>query len=318
MGRKLGKALFNNKEIRIEEASEDMRGSLKCNECNVELTYVKGYNKEINEKTYYVPPYFRVKNKDNEHLLECKYNTEGYLKIVAKESSDKILEDLGEGKFNFRLHLISDSIKEIEKIGIKEKKSDEDDFEEKSKEKEYKKKEDKLDSYLSTMRKIIELRNALEENKDISSKVTLEFYNKNLKKKQKISWNNFYYEINEYIDCYSYVKNKRPQHPICISGKIKSIDEPKPNYDFYSIKLESPKAIKDDNVYKIPSIEIKVENKKLNDTIDNQEGKDILIYCNFWALEPKEWKDKKYCYFNIKGNLVHKNQIVIFQENNID
>ncbi len=318
MGRKLRKALFGNKEIKIEEASEDMRGNLKCHICDVELTYVKGYNKEINEKTYYIHPYFRLKSKDNDHLLGCKYNTEGCLKIMAKESNDKILQDLGVGKFNFRLHLISDSIREIEKTQTKENNLEEDNSNEKIKEKEYKKKEEKLDSYLSTMKKIIELRNALEENKDISSKVTLEFYNNTLKKKQKISWNNFYYEIDEYIDCYTYVKNKRPQHPICVSGKIKNIDKPKPNYDFYSIKLESPKAIKQENVYKIPSIEIKVQNKKLNDMIRNQEGKNILIYCKLWVLEPQKWRDTNYYYLNIKGSLLHKNQIVIFEEKDLD
>ncbi|MBU5313478.1 hypothetical protein KQI38_15760 [Tissierella carlieri] len=318
MGRKLRKALFNSKEIKIEEASEDMRGNLKCHICNVELTYVKGYKKEINEKTYYINPYFRLKSKENDHLLECKYNTEGCLTIMAKESSDKILEDLGLGKFNFRLHLISESLRETGKAGIKENGLGEDSTSQKSKEKEYKKKEERLDSYLSTMKKIMELRNALEENKDISSKVTLEFYNSTLNKKQKINWNNFYYEIDDYGACYLYVKNKRPQHPICIAGKIRSITEPKPEYDFYSIKLESPKPVQEEGAYKVPAIEIKVQNKKLNDMIRNQVGKNILIYCNFWALEPQTWKEDKYYFLNIKGSLVHKNQILIFEEKDIE
>ena len=318
MGRKLRTALFNKKEIKIEEASEDMRGNLTCHICNVELTYVKGYVKEINEKTYYVHPYFRLKSKDNDHSLKCKYNTEGCLTVMAKDSSDKILENLESGKFNFRLHLISDSLRQLEKVGIKKDGLEEDIPNSKSKEKEYKKNEEKLDSYLSTMKKIMELRNALEENKDISSKVTLEFYNSILKKKQKITWNNFYYEIDKYGDCYSYVKKKRPQHPICIAGKIRSITEPKPEYDFYSIKLESPKPIQEKGAHKIPVIEIKVQNKKLDNMIRNQVGKNILIYCKFWALEPQSWKEDKYYFLNVKGSLVHKNQLLIFEEKDID
>ncbi len=318
MGRKLRTALFKKKEIKIEEASEDMRGNLTCHICNVELTYVKGYMKEINEKTYYIEPYFRLKSKENDHSLECKYNTAGYLTIMAKDSSDKILENIESGKFNFRLHLISDSLRQIENRGIKKDGIEEDEPNSKSKEKEYIKNEDKLDSYLSTMKKIMELRNALEENQDISSKVTLEFYNRTLKKKQKITWNNFYYEIDEYGDCYSYVKNKKPQHPICIAGKIRSITEPKPEYDFYSIKLESPKPMNEKGAYKVPVIEIKVQNKKLDNMIRNQVGKNILIYCKFWALEPQSWKEDKYYFLNVKGSLVHKNQLLIIQEKDID
>ncbi|AKL95763.1 hypothetical protein CACET_c23170 [Clostridium aceticum] len=164
----------------------------------------------------------------------------------------------------------------------------------------------------------MELRNALEENEDISSKVTLEFYNSTLKKKQKITWNNFHYEIDEYGDCYSYVKNKSPQHPICIAGKIRSITEPKPEYDFYSIKLEPPKPMNEKGAYKIPVIEIKVQNKKMDNMIRNQVGKNILIYCKFWALEPQSWKEDKYHFLNIKGNLVHKNQALIFDEKDYD
>ncbi|AKL95764.1 hypothetical protein CACET_c23180 [Clostridium aceticum] len=153
MGRKLRKALFNKKEIKIEEASEDMRGNLTCHICNVELTYVKGYMKEINEKTYYIDPYFRLKSKDNDHSLECKYNTAGYLTIMAKDSSDKILENLKSGKFNCRLHLILDSLRQIEKVGIKKDGLKEDNPNSKTKEKEYVKNEDKLDSYLATMKR---------------------------------------------------------------------------------------------------------------------------------------------------------------------
>ncbi|WP_317726640.1 hypothetical protein [Clostridium tetani] len=50
-----------------------------------------------------------------------------------------------------------------------------------------------------------------------------------------------------------------------------------------------------------------MKNKKLNDIIKNQVGKNILIYCKLWALELQTCKEDKYYFLNIKGSLVHKN-----------
>lgn len=316
MGMKLKKAMYNGREINIDEASDEMRGNLFCHICGVELTYVNGYTKEVNEKEYYVHPYFRLKNKNknNDHASDCKYNTQGQLKIMAKESTDNILEDLQNGKFNFRLHLISNSIRELDKDGDNHK-LDETDNNLPQKEKEYKKKKEKLDSYLSTMRRLVQLRAELEENKDISSQVTLEFNNKG--KKQKISWNHFYYEVDRFYDCYEYLKSKRPQHPICIYGKIRDITDPKPEYNFYSIKLYSPKPIEVDGIFQLPAVEIRIRNNDLIDLIKPYKGKDILVYSKLWAAPSYNWTslksgNKKYCYFDIKGELFHKNQFVIF------
>ncbi|BDR75131.1 hypothetical protein N072000002_08060 [Clostridium tetani] len=62
---------------------------------------------------------------------------------------------------------------------------EEDNPSQKLKENRYKKKRRETRLLLMNYEKIIELRNALEENKDISSRVTLEFYNSTFKKKTK-------------------------------------------------------------------------------------------------------------------------------------
>lgn len=311
MGMKLKKAMFMGRKIKIEEASEEMRGNLFCYVCGVELTYVNGYNKEVNEKEYYVHPYFRLKSKDNDHAINCKYNTQGQLKILARESSDNVLEDLENGKFNFRLHLISEALRQLE-IDRKDHTEDEDTLPQK--EKNYKKTKEKLDSYLSTMKRLAQLRAELEENADISSQVTLEFNNRG--KKEKISWNHFYYDIDSFFNCYEYLKSKKHQHPICVYGKIRKIIDPKPEYNFYSIKLESPKPVEVDGILQLPAIEIRIINNDLVDLIKPYEGKDILIYCKFWTGQCNNWTSKKpgqkkYCYLNIKGELFHKNQFLI-------
>jgi hypothetical protein len=318
MGRKLKEASFRGKDIKIDEASEDMRGELFCPKCGIELTYVNGYKKEINDKICYVPPYFRLKkkDKDDDHKPGCKYNTVGQLKIFAKESNDNILEDLGNDKFNFRLHLISESIREISKTIENKDEADNKDDKSKPKEKEYKAKEEKLESYLSTMRRLVELRSFLEENSDISSKVKLDFRDKN-GDNHRVTWNHFYYEIDSFYDLYKYIDEKKPQHPICIFGKIRNINPPKEGYEFYTIEMEIPKWEKVGEKFEAASISIKVKNKKLNEMIKDSKDKYILLYGNFWNGGKRYWEKGKCWYLNIRGELLHKNQFIISNEEDI-
>ncbi|WP_027633444.1 hypothetical protein [Clostridium hydrogeniformans] len=313
MGIKLQEALHNGAKIKIEEANESMKEDLKCVYCGVKLTYVNGYYKEINDKKCYVKPYFRLKSKENDHQ-NCKYDTVGQLKVVAKESSDDVLSDIEEGKFELRLHLISDSIDRLQNSSSDNK--DDSTSNGNYKEKEFIKSGEKLESYFSTMKRLLQLRSVLESNSDMSSKVILKFRDRK-GNVSNISWNNFYYDIDSFINLYGYIERKRPYHPIAIFGIVKKIIEPNEKYKFYTIELESPRAKKVGSEYQIPSIQIKVENRRLDSLVEHLVGKEILLYSKFWISGKRKWEKKlednkkvEYYFLNIKGNLLHRNQII--------
>ncbi|MDT8718292.1 hypothetical protein IAI10_16615 [Clostridium sp. 19966] len=308
MGRKIKEAMYLKSEIKIEDANKAMNG-LTCKYCGAALTYVGKYKKQMHEKEIYINPYFRLANKKADHAITCKYNLVGQLKIAARESDDNILEQIDDGKFSFRMHLISESLREIGKHTKTEEETDEE-HGGTGKEKKYTKKNPRLDSYLSTMNKIIELRSLLEENEDISPKVKLTF--KTLGGKEyKITWNNFYYEIDRVSDMYEYISKNKIKHPTCVDGIIKKITPPTDKFEFYSVQLESPKSKKMESDFYLPSIQIIIKDHKLDKQIIGSAGKQIIAYCNFWDNGIKKWGDKNVYFQNIRGDIWHKNQFII-------
>lgn len=317
MGIRMKEALFDGKKINISEANEKMRNNLKCIGCNATLTYVGEFIREINGNESKVPAHFRLKNsKVQDHKKGCKYNTVGQLELIAKDSSDDILNQIDEKKFNFRLHLITESLKELEKSN-----SDLQDNINENKEPKtlnYEKKDEKLEGYLSTMNKILQLKNLMDEDQDISSLVTLQFKD-NSGNIKKISWDKFFFETHKYYNLYKYICEKKPQHPLCVMGKVRNVKAPTEEYNFYTIELQFPKWIESEEEYYIPSVAIKVENKKLDNTIVNCLGKEVVIYSKFWTTITKsktksKANDKKTLTFlNIKGKIFNKNQIIIIE-----
>ena len=303
------KANYFNDEITIEEARDKgITTNLFCVGCKAPISYVGPFKRIYGDnKVSIVRDYFKLANTYT-HGENCKYNTEGRVKIMARDSDD-ILKSIDNGKYNFRMNLIATSLRKLrkEQIDNGSKNTLSDDVN-KPKNKEYES-NGKLNSYLSTMNKILVLRSEIEENKELSTLIQLKFGAEN------ISWNKFYYSTEEHIKCFKYINGNNIKHPVCIEGKIKLIKEPKENFKYHSVVLTKPYIDKADadGFKRIPSVEVAVYNQSVVDYIkaEVEKGNDHIVFYSFITVNEKIYGENSK-YLNIKGSIFHKKQVNVY------
>lgn len=310
MGIKMKKAVYNEENIELDNIKDYMKGNLKCNKCGVPVTYTKPYIRRCGEKEIEVAAYFRISNE--EHKLECKYNTLGEIRRIIADVADKnLVTEVKTNKFVVKLNLISEKIKEQKEIIEGTYLQNENDIVSKSK-KVYEQGK-KISAYLATMKKIIRLRDEVDSNSDLSSNLELEYYNKTIKKSEAVRWSNFFYQCNdinngnEYIKAYKYL-SKRKYHPVCFEGIIKEINSPTDNFNKYVIRFYDASYNDENNKkYKIV-IQLNMINDYIIKSLNLNKDNRVLVYGVFRTSE-KVWKD--ITYQNITSDIYHKNQIYI-------
>ncbi|WP_252254736.1 hypothetical protein [Clostridium sp. ZBS12] len=314
MGIKMKIASYEGKEVNLSNIKDYMKRNLKCIVCGVDVTYTKPYKRRCGDKEIDVAGYFRISNK--EHNLECKYNTLGEIKRIVADVPDKdLVSEVEENKFVVKLNLISDKIKEQKEISNGDFLNYEVDSELKSK-KIYEAGK-RISAYLSTMKKIIRLRDEVDNNSDLSSNLQLEYYNNIKAQNEVVRWSNFYYEYNngndfkDYIKAYKYL-SKRRYHPVCFEGIIKYINSPNDKFNKYSISFYDV-LYSDENNKKIKVIlQLHMVNDDIIQSLNLNKDNRILVYGNFRTYE-REFKG--IVYQNIISDIYHKNQIYIEKSN---
>lgn len=307
-------AIFENElnciKISIKEFKSDMRGKLKCkNECcNTKITYVGEYKRQFNEKCIIVAPFFRLSNGST-HAPGCSYNTKDCVNIIARDSDADLLNSIEENKYSFRLHLITESLDSIIKTSEKKAANNSQLREDQIKEKKFRTKGN-LDSYLSTTRKIMQLRSMIDDKKELKNLITLDLHG------FKIDWDHLYYDTEKFSDCYYYAKKlKAHKHPICLEGQIRKIIKPSKSYEYYKIILESPRPNFEDKVRSYYVVNLNIKNEKvLNYIVENEDKEFIAVYSMLRTHESdiNEKNGVKYKYYNIYGDILHRDQIYFF------
>lgn len=304
------KASFNGKEVNLTDVDDRMKRNLKCIECGIDVIYTRPYKKRCGEKEVDVAGYFRIANE--EHSLRCKYNTLGEIKrIVASMPDNDLVSEVENNTFVVRLNLISDKIEEQKDIINGTYIKDDNDNELKAKNVYEAGK--RISAYLSTMKKIIKLRDEVDNNSDLSSNLQLEFYNKKNKVNEIVRWSNFYYEyrnennFREYIKAYKYL-SKRRYHPVCFEGIIQNINSPTDKFDKYSIIFYDASYSDENNTKNKIVVQLHMINDDIIKNLNLHNGNRVLVYGNFRTYE-KEWKG--IVYQNIISDIYHKNQIYI-------
>lgn len=161
-------------------ANEHLKKGLECEICRISVAHRTRHPKNERE----IPALFYLKSGET-HKEFCSYNTIGQISMIARDSDNDILKSITDKTFSFRLTMIH---KPLEELGEQDKKQGKDQNKiSNQKDRNYHSK-GKLNSYLSTMRKIIELRNILEKQNELNSIIEIEMHGR------KIKWNDFYYE----------------------------------------------------------------------------------------------------------------------------
>ena len=302
MGVKMKQAHYNEQKINLKEYKEGMKGSLKCTSCDVPVIYVGDHNREINRKLVFIAAHFRLKVKV-EHKPSCGYLTSNQIELIFAESSDiHELFSRKDGGYILRLLFITDS---GQKSPVKKPTKSNDVDNDKKPTLNYVNKGN-LNAYISSMRRIIKLRNSLEENGEIKSLLELSFYNSDTRKYDKVKWNDFFVENNKdsYSNAYDIIANK-DQHPICFSGVINKIEKPTEKFNSYKITMKNIKIEKN----KFFSLSISFKSEDIYNKFKDEIGKGILVYsdrnrCRIRSLETVE-------FFNIYASISNAKQIII-------
>ncbi|MEH7473091.1 hypothetical protein V7158_15310 [Priestia megaterium] len=285
-----------DKVVSAEEVSknESLKQSvLKCIDCGIPVFH----RKEHNRHKSFVSAHFV---RGHEHIESCRYHAVGQMTILARLSDDDVLSSLDKKNFIFRLTMIH------EELGGKKEKG-RDQISQGTKvyptNKKYEGK-GKLSSYLGTMKKIIELRNLLaDDKKDLTSIVEIDFQGK------KIKWKNFYYEPEQYLQAYNYLKKLKykDRHPICLEGTVNSINYIEKTGN-YAVNLNwGTQGNNNEGILQIPSPSIYLNKIELSEL--SIEIGDNIVTCAKYAVGISKRKGREF--LKISANLDHRRQIVI-------
>ena len=108
---KIKNALYEEREISLNEYREEMKGYLHCPCCGVSIIYVARYIRQSRDREIEVSPFFRVSK--NPHLDSCKYLMKNRIVDIyrsIKEQNDEydFIEKQGVNRFCFQLRIITD------------------------------------------------------------------------------------------------------------------------------------------------------------------------------------------------------------------
>ncbi|MED1406046.1 hypothetical protein P4U07_25230 [Bacillus mycoides] len=319
MGIKMSSAYhpFLKRIVGIDEIQQDeaLQTDLYCidENCRKSLGFVDEFKRKYSDKTIPVRAYLRLAGKEK-HVETCQFNTVGQVKVIARSAED-LMTSLENGKYEFRLHVIKDALQKNKNTAScsdnvlvpagETKRNPQKIYENKG----------KLSSYLASMKKIMQLQTQLEDqDKELRNLVVLKFHNKEIK------WANFFYDTENFRKAFNYLSTS-PSHPICLHGRIKSINMPTERFPYHSISFYSPwiEQADKDNIKRIPSTSIVIYDESLVKEIEQkfEEGeKNIAIFSDVshWASEIKEnsKSKEKLQYLNLQGKLNRKKQIYMY------
>jgi hypothetical protein len=304
MGIKMSKVLHNEKELKIQEYDTNKKyNQLKCYYCGTDVSFVDSYERDLGDRKITVGRFFRLK-KGHEHHNGCKFTVDGEILNIYAACADNEIILKQDDAYVVRLLLTADDTRSITNSTIKEVtghgKRDHNYIS-----------SGKKTAYLSTMKRIMQLRTMVESNNDLANKIKLQFRDY-YSKSYFILWKNFYFDSlrdNDYSSLLKYLKGKKIYHPICIDGFIKSVNEYQP--DKYCLKLE-PVKIKNDETKRV-AVTVYFDNS-VYDLCKGIEGKRMVIYGKYKFDRMNDWASpdgKVFYYYNIVGQIYDKNQVYL-------
>lgn len=317
MGIKMSKVRYKGKELKISDYDKRQKyDELKCFYCNTDVSYVDTYKRNLGDKEITVSHFFRLKS-GHKHDDDCKYEVDGAMLDIVAKCADNELMTKQDNRFIVRLLLVTDETRDIPKsssISTAENGQG-------KRPKNYIPKGKKT-AYLSSLKRIMQLRTQVENNSDLEKKVELQFTDK-LGNVINIPWNKFYYEADkekDYGKLLKYLSKKKVYHPICIDGYIREVKSVK-NYNILNLeptKITDDSSTNDERV----SVSYFLSNEQLYDALKDKAGTRVVIYaqCNFnksisWDSSKGKKvdgeKSKEILYHQITGNVYEENQMLI-------
>lgn len=189
-----------------------------CPKCDAKLAFNKAYDKNAGEDVIHVPAYFKLWPKEV-HALSCPFNLTEQFKVIASDSEEAgefLKKEPNASRYRFRLMTFLGSNKaEIpadgEPLPVRPSHAKSPDFQLSDK---------KLPAYLSTARRIFELRSLCESNTGFEEALELTYGGRT------IPWAEVCFEQDEFQTAHTAVRESNGEtHPMALIGRVKGLFE---------------------------------------------------------------------------------------------
>ncbi|WP_158232912.1 hypothetical protein [Sporosarcina sp. P2] len=280
------------------DARPDLKDSLQCVGCGNRISYVKSHR--LRDGTL-KRSCLRATWK---HSDDCEFNVLGKLRQLVEDADDWFTEN-EVGEFLLQIDL-NERIQD--KILVRSVRS-------KNERLIYSnpQQEEKLDRYITTIKRIMEINNKIEKGDDsdggddaFRKKIRVQIAEK------MVRWDQFHYreELEELKKCFRYGKQHKDSI-VCIEGNF-HLREDK---GFYRLELEKA-LVRDRNtkgIREIPSVSFLIRDEILKERLlKNFEGeyqKRGAVLANIRCAEFR-MKGKDYCFLDIKGEVFSQKQVL--------
>lgn len=302
MGIKMKKVICDGQEITISQYNANkIYKDLRCFYCGAKVIFVNSHERDLGEKRIIVQRHFRLKS-GYEHAPNCRYTVDGQLKDIYATCADNELITKRDNVYVVRLKLIADDISKSVNVGLKDESG-------RGKRELNYVSVGKKTAYLSTMKKIIELRAQVENEAELSEKVQLQFFDyKN--ELHFVRWRDFFYDIEketEYARLLKYLMESRVYHPICVVGIVKDIKELKDKR--YYMDLEPVNEGKDKKI----AVALYFNESVYREVSCRNKGDKVVVYAKYKFDKKVNWppnsEHPRIVYYNIKGMIYNAKQV---------
>jgi hypothetical protein len=253
---------------------------LCCLYCDAEVVLVRGHTRQVGDTTVKVQSFFRL-NVEHEHSPECRFNTAGQIKIIARASEGDLFAALSSNRYELRLlslRKVFDELRQLspnqinalnEPIGL-------------AKEKIYVSAETKLGAYINSAKRVLNVRAACESHADIEQALTLVFDG------TRIPWKDFYFDDadqgKDFFRCYRQHRQATVDIPLAIQGTVLSIRSLK--NDLFVMNLAKPMR-KVANSDTMEVVQVSIWSKDPNAFADYKQDQSVVAFGMWNSSEPK-------------------------------
>ena len=300
-------------EITTTDCENSHIGEYICpiENCHAQMSFVASHERKLHEKTITINAYFKLKKNQQHNSELCPYNTLGVVNIIARDSNCNLLTALDDNKYEFSLQILHHPKTKtiVESNGTQTDVLPKD---KNTKTTQYTTK-GTASNYINALTQILKLRAMLEESDELASVITLTYSKNN--KKNKIKWEDFYCEENDYLKASSIISQAKTSYPICFHGTIADLIPQKTDkFPYSKVKLHKPYIEPINEINDSPSVELILADKLA--LLENFSiGQEILVYgkanINTQLWSPEDNNKIKYNYINMSIWINHKDQIII-------
>lgn len=251
------------------------REELSCS-CGAKIDFVKGYSRRDD----WINPFFRT-NKLSSHLGDCEYRLSNRIKKIAKEASECL--PFINGKYQFSLKIM-----DFSEGNTTTKDKENQDFQ-RSTIISYK--NSKFQNYIKTLREILQLRESLEGEKELSEELSLSYFRK------IIRWDFFYFVYENYNRAFEMIRKwkKYEEYPLCFEG-----------YPKWVAKVSKMYLYGEEKGGKKPALELYFPNKDKTSLLSEYpRGTKILVYGKVKLVE-----NQNSIFNNMKITIYNDKQII--------